>query len=222
MACVTKLQVENIVFPSKVVKPPSSNNTFFLGGAGHRGLEVEGKFVKFSVIGVYLEENVVPFLAVKWKGRSSEELTYSLEFFRDIVTGPFEKFMRVTLLLPLTGKQFSEKVAGNCVAIMKATGNYSDAERQAIEKFLNVFQSETFSPGASILFTQSVVGSLTISFSDDDSVPGTGNVVIENKPLSEAVLESMIGKNGVSPAAKRSLAKRVSEMLEKSNAEEST
>lgn len=61
-----------------------------------------------------------------------------------------------------------------------------------------------------------------ISFSDDDSVPGTGNVVIENKPLSEAVLESMIGKNGVSPAAKRSLAKRVSEMLEKSNAEEST
>lgn len=70
--------------------------------------------------------------------------------------------MRVTLLLPLTGKQFSEKVAGNCVAIMKAMGNYSDAERQAIEKFLNVFQSETFSPGASILFTQSVVGSLTV------------------------------------------------------------
>lgn len=58
-----------------------------------------------------------------------------------------------------------------------------------------------------------------ISFSGDDSVPGTGNAVIENKPLSEAVLESMIGKHGVSPAAKRSLAKRVSEMLEKSNVE---
>ncbi|WMV28091.1 hypothetical protein MTR67_021476 [Solanum verrucosum] len=222
MACVTKLQVENNVFPSTVVKPPNSNNTFFLGGAGHRGLEVEGKFVKFSVIGVYLEENFIPFLAAKWKGKSSEELTYSLEFFRDIVTGPFEKFMRVTLLLPLTGKQFSEKVAGNCVAIMKSIGTYSDAERLAIVKFLNVFKSETFSPGASILFTQSLVGSLTISFSDDDSIPGWGNAVVENKPLSEAVLESMIGKNGVSPAAKRSLAKRVSEMLEKRNAEEST
>lgn len=55
--------------------------------AGHRGLVIEGKFVKFSVIGVYLEENAVPFLAAKWKGKSSEELTYSLEFFRDIVTG---------------------------------------------------------------------------------------------------------------------------------------
>lgn len=34
MASVTKLQVENNVFPSTVVKPPNSNNTFFLGGAG--------------------------------------------------------------------------------------------------------------------------------------------------------------------------------------------
>ncbi|KAH0643437.1 hypothetical protein KY289_034411 [Solanum tuberosum] len=157
-------------------------------------------------------------------GKSSEELTYSLEFFRDIVTGPFEKFMRVTLLLPLTGKQFSEKVAGNCVAIMKSIGTYSDAERLAIVKFLNVFKSETFSPGAFHPF-YSISGwiiDVQISFSDDDSVPGSGNAVVENKPLSEAVLESMIGKNGVSPAAKRSLAKRVSEMLEKSNAEEST
>ncbi|XP_055809816.1 chalcone--flavanone isomerase-like [Solanum dulcamara] len=219
MTSVTKLQVENNVFPSIMVKPPNSNNTFFLGGAGHRGLVIEGKFVKFSVIGVYLEENAVSFLPAKWKGKSSEELTHSLEFFRDIVTGPFEKFIRVTLILPLTGKQFSEKVAGNCVAILKAIGTYSDVESQAIAKFLNVFQSETFSPGASILFTQSPLGSLTISFSEDDSVPGTGNAVIENKPLSEAVLESIIGKHGVSPAAKCSLAKRVSEMLEKSNVE---
>nr|AMQ48692.1 chalcone flavanone isomerase [Iochroma gesnerioides] len=219
MACVTKLQVENYVFPPTVVKPPGSNNILFLGGAGNRGLEIEGKFVKFTVIGVYLEESATPFLAAKWKGKSSEELTHSVEFFRDIVTGPFEKFTRVTMILPLTGKQYSEKVAENCVAYWKAIGTYSDAESQSIEKFLNVFQSENFPPGASILFTQSPLGSLTISFSKDDSVPVTGNAVIENKLLAEAVLESIIGKHGVSPAAKFSLAKRVSELLEKSNAE---
>ncbi|CAN4121972.1 unnamed protein product [Withania somnifera] len=219
MSSVTKLQVENHVFPPTVVKPPGSNNILFLAGAGNRGLEIEGKFVKFTVIGVYLEESAVPFLAAKWKGKSSEELTHSIEFFRDIVTGPFEKFTRVTMILSLTGKQYSEKVAENCVAYWKAIGTYSDAESQAIEKFLNVFQSENFPPGASILFTQSPNGSLTISFSKDDSVPGTGNAVIENKQLSEAVLESIIGKHGVSPAAKFSLAKRVSELLEKSNAE---
>lgn len=66
------------------------------------------------------------------------------------------------MILPLTGKQYSEKVAENCVAYWKAIGTYSDAEMQAIEKFLDVFQSETFPPGASILFTQSPLGSLTV------------------------------------------------------------
>lgn len=54
---------------------------------GNRCLEIEGKFVKFTAIGVYLEETAIPFLAAKWKGKSSEELTNSVEFFRDIVTG---------------------------------------------------------------------------------------------------------------------------------------
>lgn len=55
--------------------------------AGVRGLEIQGKFVKFTAIGVYLEDNAVPSLAVKWRGKSAEELTESVEFFRDIVTG---------------------------------------------------------------------------------------------------------------------------------------
>ena len=52
-----------------------------------------------------------------------------------------------------------------------------------------------------------------ISFSRDASVPEAANVVIENKLLSEAVLESIVGKHGVSPAAKQSLAVRLSELL---------
>ena len=37
--------------------------------------------------------------------------------------------------------------------------------------------------------------------------------MIENKLLSEAVLESIIGKHGVSPEAKQSLAARLAEAL---------
>ena len=55
--------------------------------AGVRGLEQNGTFVKFSVIGVYLENNTVPWLAAKWKGKTAEELNESNEFFTDIVTG---------------------------------------------------------------------------------------------------------------------------------------
>lgn len=52
-----------------------------------RGLEIEGKFIKFTAIGVYLEEAALPCLAAKWKGKTAEELADSVEFFRDIVTG---------------------------------------------------------------------------------------------------------------------------------------
>ncbi|CAN6710382.1 unnamed protein product [Malus baccata var. baccata] len=206
------LQVETTAFPPSA-KPPGSSNTLFLGGAGVRGLEIQGNFVKFTAIGVYLEENAVPLLAVKWKGKTAEELTESVEFFRDIVTGPFEKFIQVTTILPLTGQQYSDKVSENCVAFWKSIGIYTDAEGKAIEKFLEVFKDQNFPPGASILFTQSPKGSLTISFSRDASIPKVANTVIENKLLSEAVLESIVGKHGVSPAAKQSLATRLSKLL---------
>ncbi|XP_048431996.1 uncharacterized protein LOC125473356 [Pyrus x bretschneideri] len=104
------LQIETTAFPPSV-KPPGSSNTLFLGDAGVRGLEIQGNFVKITAIGVYLEDNAVPQLAVKWKGKTAEELTESVEFFRDIVTGPFEKFIQVTTILPLTGQQYAEKVS---------------------------------------------------------------------------------------------------------------
>ncbi|TKY50619.1 Chalcone--flavonone isomerase [Spatholobus suberectus] len=211
-ASVTSVDVENVTFPL-TVKAPSSANTFLLGGAGVRGLQIQDKFVKFTAIGVYLQDDAVKFLAAKWNGKSAPELTESDEFFRDIVTGPFEKFMKVTMILPLTGQQYSEKVSENCVTIWKSLGIYTDAEAKAIEKFVSVFKDETFPPGSSILFTVSPQGSLAISFSKDGTIPEVGSTVIENKLLSEAVLESMIGKHGVSPAAKQSLASRLSELF---------
>ncbi|XP_058109879.1 chalcone--flavanone isomerase-like [Magnolia sinica] len=206
------VQIESVVFPP-TVKPPGSSKTLFLGGAGCRGVEIQGKFIKVTAIGVYLEDDAVPLLAVKWKGKTAQELTDSLEFFRDIVTGPFEKFTRVTMILPLTGQQYSEKVAENCVAIWKAVGSFTDAEAIAVEKFKEAFHDQTFPPGASILFTLSRSGSLTIGFSKDSSVPEQGNAVIENRQLMEAVIESIIGQHGVSPEAKQCLATRVSELL---------
>ena len=45
-------------------------------------------------------------------------------------------------------------------------------------------------------------------------MPESGKDAIENEAMSKAVLESIIGKHGVSPAAKRSLATRISKLLE--------
>ncbi|KAK7270107.1 hypothetical protein RIF29_23013 [Crotalaria pallida] len=208
------VKVENVTFLPRV-KAPGSNNGFFLGGAGVRGLETEGKFVKFTAIGIYLQDNAVSSLAVKWHGKSPKKLEKSDHFFRDIVTGPFDKFMQVTMILPLTGPQYSEKVAENCVAIWKSLGIYTHEQEKAIEKFLSVFKNENFTPGSSIFFTVLSKGSLVISFSKDACIPKVENAIIKNKLLAEAVLESMIGKNGVSPAAKQSLATRLSKLMKK-------
>lgn len=88
---------------------------------------------------------------------------WSFNYGEPIRIGPFEKFTRVTTILPLTGQQYSEKVAENCKAIWKSLGIYTEAEAVALEKFHEVFKVENFPPGASILFTQSPQGSLTVS-----------------------------------------------------------
>ncbi|NP_001144002.2 chalcone--flavanone isomerase [Zea mays] len=214
---VPEVVVDGVVFPP-VARPPGSAGSHFLGGAGVRGLEIGGNFIKFTAIGVYLEDAAVPALAKKWGGKTADELASDAAFFRDVVTGDFEKFTRVTMILPLTGEQYAEKVTENCVAFWKAAGLYTDAEGVAVEKFREVFKPETFAPGASILFTHSPAGVLTVAFSKDSSVPAAGGVAIENKRLCEAVLESIIGERGVSPAAKLSLAARVSELLAKETA----
>ena len=69
------------------------------------------------------------------------------------------------MILPLTGQQYSEKVTENCVAFWKSVGIYTEEEGKAVDKFCEVFKEENFPPGHSILFTQSPLGSLTVSSS---------------------------------------------------------
>ncbi|XP_057767961.1 chalcone--flavanone isomerase-like [Salvia miltiorrhiza] len=213
---VAQLQGESVVFPP-TAKPPGSDKTLFLGSAGVRGMEIKGNFVKFTAIAVYMEGTSIPALAPKWSAKTADELADSTDFIREIIAGPFEKLTKVTMILPPTGQQYSEKVAENCTAYWKAVGKYTDAEGKAVEEFLQVFKDESFSPGASILFTQSPAGSLTIAFSKDGSIPEQGKAMIENKLLAEAILESIIGKQGVSPTARQSLAARVSELLKQTS-----
>lgn len=48
---------------------------------------MEGRFVKFTTIGVYLEEAAVKSLASKWSGKTADELTAALDFYEDIING---------------------------------------------------------------------------------------------------------------------------------------
>ncbi|KAG2311227.1 hypothetical protein Bca4012_025679 [Brassica carinata] len=203
---VTNLQVDSVTFPPSVISPASSN-PLFLAGTGVQGLNIQGEFVISTVIGVYLYPNAVRRLTFGgWRCKMTEELTESVSFFREIVTGSFEKFIK----------------------------DYSRG--QAVERFLEIFKNKNFPPGASILFALSPEGSLlriihfeyskfqrgrwNVVFLKDDSIPKTSKTVIKNKLLAEAVLESIIGKNGVSPGARFSVAERLSQLMKNNKVEE--
>lgn len=211
---VTELQVEDYVFPP-TVKAPGSDKTFFLGGAGERGRsDIEGRYVKYTAIGVYLEEEkAISSLAGKWKGKNCNELLDSVEFFRDIITGPFEKFTQVTMIQPLTGEQYSVNMARMFVQRWKELGIYTDEEAKAIQIYLQALNDKEFSPGNSILFTQAPDGKFNIAFSEHNAIPKDSVAVIQNKTLPEEILNSIIGENGVCPGAKLTLAERISELL---------
>lgn len=79
------------------------------------------------------------------------------------ISGPFEKFTNVTMILPLTGQQYAEKVAENCEAAWKSRGMYTEEGAEAIKKFIDAFKNETFPAGSSILFTHLPPNTLSVS-----------------------------------------------------------
>ncbi|XP_028784670.1 chalcone--flavonone isomerase 1A-like [Neltuma alba] len=213
VSSLTGVTVEFLEFPAIVTPPASSGKSYFLGGAGVRGLTINGQFIKFTGIGVYLEDKAFPPLASKWKGKTQDELVNSIDFFRDIIKGPYEKLIRGSKILPLEGAEYVRKVSENCVSHMKAVGTYGEAEAEAVEKFIQIFEPHNFPIGSSVFYLQSPSGTLTISFSDDGTLPESVAGAIENKALSETVLETMIGEHAVSPALKQNLASRLAPLF---------
>ncbi|XP_058774775.1 chalcone--flavanone isomerase 1B-1-like [Vicia villosa] len=213
---ITGVTVDHVEFPA-LLTSPTTTKIYFLAGAGVRGLYIDGEFVKFTTIGVYLEEEGVASLIPKWKGKTPDELIESLDFYRDIIKGPFEKLIRSIKLRTLSGPEYVRKVSENCIIHIESDGLYGKEEEKAIQELREAFKDQNFPPGSAAFFRQSPKGTLALSFSKDVTIPEHEHTVVHNKPVSEAVLESMIGKIPVSPELKESLATRFYEFLKNDN-----
>lgn len=66
--------------------------------AGVRDGYREGKYMKFSAVSLYLEDNAVPWLAAKWKGKTAAELEKSDDFVNDLITG--KSFVTLSKFFP--------------------------------------------------------------------------------------------------------------------------
>ncbi|MCO5552155.1 hypothetical protein L7F22_005665 [Adiantum nelumboides] len=200
------LEVEGIEFAPSVAALGSSKQ-LVLGGAGFRGLEINGNLVKFTAIGIYVDEAIISHLSPKLHGKSVEELCENELLFEEVLAAPFEKLVRVVFLLPLTGPQYSEKVVER-MGLLPNLGLKEESTKQ----FLEVFKHETFPPRTSLVcsFTEEA---LKIAFMKGDGFPKEPDAVIEDRNLACAFLASIIGKDGVSPLAKLSFAERMSRHL---------
>nr|GEV97611.1 chalcone isomerase [Tanacetum cinerariifolium] len=205
----TGIELESVFVPPSF-KPPSATKTLFLIGAG--------TIQKVAVSGLYLEEKAIESLAMKWKGKTNVELMDSEEFYNEIYNGssihhayfwsinidpykecPFEKLVRVTLLVPVTGKFYSELAAEKIVGLLKEKGTYNEEDAESIVKYLEVFKNENLKPGDVVLYTILTDGSATDNIARDGIVPEAPIGVIENKKWGPTQVECMIGKHGVFP-----------------------
>nr|QDF63008.1 chalcone isomerase [Christella parasitica] len=198
------LDIEGIIFEPSV-QALGSSKSLVLGGAGDRGLEINGKFIKFTAIGIYVEDGIVPYLSPKLSGKCVEELCDKELLFEEVISAPFEKLVRVVFLLPLTGPQYSEKVLER----IGVQGMYKDLKDEHKQKFLEIFKAESFPPRSSLELSFTEQG-LKVAFPKGNDIPEKPVAVIEDKTFADAVLTTIIWKDGVSPAAKVSLAERLS------------
>ncbi|GKB25545.1 chalcone isomerase [Tanacetum coccineum] len=175
---------------------------------------MEGNNVKVTATGLYLEEKAIESLAIKWKCKTDVELMDSDEFYNGITNGCFEKLVRVSMLVPLTGKNFSETTSQKMVMFWKKDGTYNDEDAATIDKYLEVFEHENLKPGGdSVLFTHLLDGSATLSIAKSGIIPEAPVAACKSKKWGEMPFEGIIGKNGVVPETRQSIASRLSDLF---------
>nr|GEY77084.1 chalcone isomerase [Tanacetum cinerariifolium] len=210
MASFTSMEFESVVFPSSF-KPPSATKTLILTGAGVRRVEVQGNIMQVAVSSVYLEEKAIESLIVNWTGKTDVELLDSLDFFNEIYNGSFEKLIHVTLLVPSTGKFFTEVAAEKIVKVWKDNGTYDDVNAATIEKYHNAFKDENLLPGNSVMYTILSDGSVALNVVKDGIIPEAPLAVLENPKMGSTLIKAMLQKDGGSvPEARESVASRLS------------
>ncbi|PWA49429.1 Chalcone--flavonone isomerase [Artemisia annua] len=213
MEKLTGIQLESVFIPP-TIKPPSATKTLFLIGAGLRQLEKDGNMITVTVTGIYLEEKAIESLSIKWKGKTNVELMDSDEFYNDIYNGPFERLIYVNALVPLTGKYFCENTSGRMVQTWKDVGTYTDLDAKAVDKYNEVFKDEMFMPGSSsVLLTFLSDGSVALSIAKDGIIPEAAIAVLDHKKWAPTMLEGALGRDGVYPGARQTIASRLSDLF---------
>ena len=71
-------------------------------------MEINGNYIKFTAIGIYIDAGIVPHLAPKITGKSVDELCEKEYIFEELLTGSFFSYSLISVTITFFFKQPSK------------------------------------------------------------------------------------------------------------------
>ncbi|CAN0923810.1 Chalcone isomerase-like protein 2 [Linum grandiflorum] len=204
---------DEITLPSSIA---SAGKSLPLIAHGITDIEIHFLQIKFTAIGVYLDQNdVVPCLQT-WKGKSGKELESNDEFFDAVASSPAEKLIRVVVIKEIKGSQYGVQLESAVRDRLAEEDKYEEEEEAELEKVTEFFQTKYFKKGSVVTFhfPAAAGGKLEIGVVTEGKEEA--KLAVGNANVVETIKKWYLGgTRGVSPTLISSLAGALTELLAK-------
>ncbi|CAM6052077.1 unnamed protein product [Sphagnum compactum] len=212
---VLEVELEGMKFSKTLIVPSTSSSpTLFLAGYGVTEMSIETIEVKFTAIGVYLEQTVVEHLK-PWKGKTTVELLEEDSgFHKDLIQAPVEKLVKVAIIKGVKGTPYGGSLRSSLQDRLVYDDKFEEAEEATLDALATFFQPHTFPKGSTIFYHWPTPSIVQVSIAADGLVAAaTVSHTIENKQVAEALLDVYLGENTITPSTLASVAEGISALL---------
>ncbi|GAB2299430.1 Chalcone isomerase-like protein 2 [Dionaea muscipula] len=201
--------VDDIVLPSEV----TFSNPLPLLGHGVTEIEIHFLHIKHTVIGVYIDPEVVKHLQ-KWKGQTGKELAADDEFFEAVAAAPVDTVLRVVVIKEIKASQYAAQLESAVRDRLAAVDKYEEEEEKALEKVVEFFPAKYLKKSSFFTFKFPSSGPMEIVITTDANEES--KITVENTNVVEMIKKWYLGgTRGISPSTIQSLADSIAAELAK-------
>lgn len=177
---------------------------FFLMGTGVRVKII----IQVYAMGLYVETTPAQEALAAWKGKSKEDLEKDDGFYDTLLKGKFGKSMRLAMVFDVSAEDFANAFRDSIEPRIKSLLPVGDqaAATTALETFKGFFDSPA-KKGQEIIMTWTKEDKL------DVTIDGTKKGSIDNKGLALCLFDIYLGKDPISPDAKKAFAGGIKDLL---------
>ncbi|KAL6531154.1 Chalcone isomerase-like protein 2 [Orobanche hederae] len=203
------------VMVDEMIPFPPHVNKLSLLGHGITDIEIHFLQIKFTAIGVYMDQQIVSHLN-KWKGKSAADLAQDNDFFEAIISAPVDKLVRVVVIKEIKGSQFGVQIESAVRDRLAEVDKYEEDEEEALEQVVTFFQSKYLKTNSVLTFYFPAAASPTAEIAFASGGKEDSKIEVKNANVVEMIEKWYLGGSaGVSPTMISSLAAGLSVELSK-------